>query len=296
MAATLPAARYKIGEVARMTGMSTHALRAWERRYGTLTPRRTEAGDRLYTDSDVARVRVLKALLSYGHSIGDIASKTDSELSRLLSEHRRVPGGSTEDAVVLRYLDAVEAMDVEGAELVLLRAAASLPPHELIRRVVLPVLDRIGALWETGALCVAQEHASSAIVRSQLGQMLRGFVPGKPFRTAIAATPAGELHEFGALLAAISAAAHGWRVIYLGPNLPGTEVAKAARLAGAELVLLSVVAMRPAVAKAECARLAAQLPERVRVLVGGAGAEELELPHGFRRMGGLTELESELSS
>ncbi|MDL1950237.1 MerR family transcriptional regulator, partial [Acidobacteria bacterium ACD] len=44
--------RHRIGAVARLTGISTHALRVWERRYGTLKPQRSDGGDRLYSDGD----------------------------------------------------------------------------------------------------------------------------------------------------------------------------------------------------------------------------------------------------
>ncbi|MEO7037495.1 MAG: MerR family transcriptional regulator [Polyangiaceae bacterium] len=76
---------YRIGDVARYVGVSTHALRAWERRYGTVEPQRTPGGSRLYDAEQIVRLKTLKQLTDYGHSIGEIARMSLEELKRLLS-------------------------------------------------------------------------------------------------------------------------------------------------------------------------------------------------------------------
>ena len=76
---------YRIGDVARYVGVSTHALRAWERRYGTVEPHRTPGGSRLYDAAQIDRLKTLKDLTDYGHSIGEVARLSLVELKRLLS-------------------------------------------------------------------------------------------------------------------------------------------------------------------------------------------------------------------
>jgi MerR family transcriptional regulator, light-induced transcriptional regulator len=76
---------YRIGDVARYVGVSTHALRAWERRYGTVDPHRTPGGSRLYDAAQIERLKTLKQLTDYGHSIGEVARMSLEELKRLLS-------------------------------------------------------------------------------------------------------------------------------------------------------------------------------------------------------------------
>ena len=75
-------AKYRVGMVAKMTGLSTHTLRMWEKRYAAVVPERTEAGGRLYTDADVERLRLLHTLVESGHSIGGIAKLSDVDLRR----------------------------------------------------------------------------------------------------------------------------------------------------------------------------------------------------------------------
>jgi len=76
---------YRIGDVARYVGVSTHALRAWERRYGTVEPQRTPGGSRLYDAAQIDRLKTLKDLTDYGHSIGEVAKLSLAELKRLLT-------------------------------------------------------------------------------------------------------------------------------------------------------------------------------------------------------------------
>ncbi len=243
-------------------------------------------------------MRLIKALIGYGYAISDLAPMGAADLRRILEERRSVvASGMTPDAIARRYLDAIDAMDVEGAEKLLMRASITLGPQRFIHGVMVPVLESVGQLWQEGALCVAQEHAASALVRSHVGALLSSLSGrGSSARTAVATTPAGELHELGAMMAAVVAATHGWRSVYLGPNLPATEIANAARLSGAELVLLSFVFPSEVDTEGELLRLSAELPATTQVLLGGRAAPSLgKLPPRVIRVHSLAELEGRLS-
>ena len=77
---------YKIGVVSRLTGISAETLRIWERRYDTVTPARTAAGDRVYDADDIARLRLIKQLVDGGDSIGSVASLTEQALQARINE------------------------------------------------------------------------------------------------------------------------------------------------------------------------------------------------------------------
>ena len=64
---------YRVGTVAQLTGLSPDTIRAWERRYATVAPRRSAGGTRLYSDEDVVRLQLMKALTDCGDAIGAIA-------------------------------------------------------------------------------------------------------------------------------------------------------------------------------------------------------------------------------
>ena len=79
----MPESTYSLGAVARITGLSPHVLRSWERRYGAVSPSRTPGGTRRYADADVARLKLLAAAVRAGHSIGTLSSLSDEELEEL---------------------------------------------------------------------------------------------------------------------------------------------------------------------------------------------------------------------
>src|SRR6187401_880800 len=76
-------ALYRIGTVARLAGLSTHALRVWERRYGVPSPARSDGGARLYSESELERLRLLKRAVDRGHPIGRLVPLGLEELERL---------------------------------------------------------------------------------------------------------------------------------------------------------------------------------------------------------------------
>lgn len=95
---------YRIGAVCRMTGISQHVLRVWEKRYGVVEPLRSETGRRLYREGEINRLSMLKALVDRGHAIGSIAGLDDAELERRVKQSAgvlRMSGAAEKPAVVL---------------------------------------------------------------------------------------------------------------------------------------------------------------------------------------------------
>jgi len=270
----MPEARYRIGTVARLAGVSTHALRVWERRYGVPTPGRSEGGARLYSDAEVDRLRLLKRAVDRGHAIGQIATLGEPELERLAGGPSAVAAGHAETAGALlhEFVQAVTTFDAAQAERLLERARVLLSARELVLEVLVPLLSRVGQAWLSGDLCTASEHVASTLVREHASRLLRQIPAEAGAELLLVSTPAAELHELGALLAAAIAKIHGYDVLYLGPNLPATEIARAARVARADLVAVSIVALELEAAAAEVRALVAALPRGVDLLLGGAQA------------------------
>ncbi len=255
---------------------------------------RSDGGDRLYSDDDVQRLRLVKRLLGLGHAIGDVATLSAAELEKLLKLHSSPTAPNAEYApLVDRYLGHIARLDLSSADQTLAGAAWALPRREFIDRVLVPLLTEVGARWQGGSLQVAHEHAATAMVRSHLGAMLRLFAVDPSAPTAVATTLEGELHELGALMAAVVAAMTGWRAVFLGPSLPVEEISHAARETGAEALLISCVSLDPRTAGPLLADLSAALPRRCTLVVGGQSSRDIdELPGNAVRLADLSELES----
>jgi len=282
--------RHPISVVVERTGLSQHLLRVWERRHGAVEPTRGEGGHRLYSDADIARLRLLHAVTRAGRSIGQVARLSTDELSRMAEEDaaaRVEQGGSAEadaksagpDAaheVMKRALALTLALDAPALDGVLRRAAARLGVTTFIEHVVAPMLRRIGQEWHAGRLTIAQEHLASSTVHDILVETMRSLARANGTTRLVVATPPGERHAIGAALAGTAAAAEGWGVVYLGSDLPAGEIAAAAVATDARLVAVSVVYVDDRERTlGELRTLRARLPAGVPLLVGGAGARSL---------------------
>ena len=292
-------ALYRIGTLARLSGLSTHAIRVWERRYGAASPQRAPGGARLYTEMDLQRFQLISQLLQRGYSTRAIANLDLAQLSELAKPDHEPPSelSASEQsrparAVIDSLLDAIRAMDVEQAERVLARASNELSPRELVVRVVAPALEEIGARWASGNLCTASEHAASALLRTRLGALLSAQPVGNA-PPVVCTTPSGEPHELGALLVAVLIAMSGRRAIFLGADLPASQIVEAARMSGASSVAISVVVLAPDDARRELTELSKLLPANIDLVVGGRGAVALtQLPARVRVLGTFAELEA----
>jgi DNA-binding transcriptional MerR regulator len=281
--------RYSLGAVARLLRVTPHLLRAWERRYGAVRPGRTAGGTRRYSEADVARLRLLRAGVEAGHPISEIATLTVDELERRFGERAEAPLGPLGD--LLRSVDGLDAGELERR---LGQQLAALGPRDFARRVALPLLDEVGERWQRGELCIAAEHATSAILRSLLGGALR-FPRLAAGPLLVFATPSGERHELGLLAAALCAQERGARVLFLGPDLPAAEVARALRDAGgADAVVVAVVSLDAPAARRALAELRRTVPGDVPIWVGGSRAASLPDTPGVRRLADLDDLEAQV--
>ncbi|MFM1768207.1 MAG: hypothetical protein RJA22_736 [Verrucomicrobiota bacterium] len=274
--------------VARRTGLSAHVIRVWERRYGAVAPLRTGTNRRRYSEADIERLYLLRRLTEVGHSIGDIAALPLDRLqamgaglppnghatelpAKVLGKPRALPAAADPAPLLLKQcLAAVQALDAEALKGALAEAGVLLGSQGLLQRVIAPLAQKVGELWREGVITAAHEHFATAVLRTILSHSMKPFaaVPGAP--VLVVATPAGQLHELGALLVASAASNLGWRILYLGAALPAAEIAGAVRQSGARALALSLVyPEEDADLPAELLRLRELLPAGLPVLAGG---------------------------
>lgn len=275
---------YPIRAVSKLTGISIDTLRAWERRYRVVTPQRDARG-RLYTEADVQRLRLLNAGVEKGHAIGRLAALSDEELKGLMTSPVTVAEarGALEaihpdlpSLVPQAVMAAIDHWDYAAAERELALLAAVLAPRELVYRVALPLMRRIGEAWHAGQLTIAQEHMTSALVRNLVGALIPLYRRSTPTSKLLFATPGGEQHEFGILLSAMLAAGGGLDIVYLGANLPAEEIVAAARRTAPQAVVLGFIGSNGTKAGLkELQEVAQKLPAQIELWVGGTQGEDV---------------------
>jgi DNA-binding transcriptional MerR regulator/methylmalonyl-CoA mutase cobalamin-binding subunit len=286
--------RHPIGVAAERTGLSPDLLRVWERRYRVVEPSRSLDGQRAYSDADIERLRLLRLATLAGRSIRQVAQLETEELARLVREDeaaRREVSRRTERAVLVSTGEDVEhalrlarAVNALGLESFLRRTAAALGVPVFLDGLAVPLLRRMGEEWEAGRLTPAQEHVATAIIQRVLEGVIQFLVAPHDAPNLLLTTPVGEQHKIGSVLAAAAAAAEGWRVTYLGPDLPAGEIAAAALAVEARVVGVSIIypGQRDRVL-AELRTLRSRLSASVTLVAGGAGA--IALAPGLRGAG-----------
>ncbi len=265
--------------VAKRTGLNPAVLRAWEKRYSVVEPFRTDGGQRLYSDEDVLRLTLLHRVVEEGRSISQVSALSTAELKGLVKEDEAERGsfgvpepleGPSAARVLERAQQAVDRMVPGELEKILTRGAMAFPVPTVIDDIVVPLIGQIGMAWNSGRFGPAHEHLATVEIRRFLEWMLGTVSMREGAPVLVSGTPAGERHELGAILCAVSGAAEGWNAVYLGPDLPAEEIALAALRLEAEVVALSCV--DPNIADTfpvEIQKVRQRLPADVQLVVGG---------------------------
>jgi DNA-binding transcriptional MerR regulator len=274
--------KYPIKVVSQMTGLSVFVIRAWEKRYDAVTPSRTETNRRIYSEEDIEKLKLLNEAVHKGHNIGGIAnlsikdlrSVLDSKTTSLQNDEDFSTGGFTDaETIINNCIEAVKAYDRKELETLLLKASSKLSQPQLIENLIVPLVYKLGDLWHEGIIRVANEHLATAVIRSFLARLMEQNEPSENAPIIISATPRGQNHELGAMIVGVTAAPFGWKVIYLGPNLPSEEIAAVADSLEAKVVALSIV--YPGDDKQlrlDLMQLRRILPKDISILVGGRAA------------------------
>lgn len=277
---------YPLRAAARLTGLSPELLRAWELRHGAVVPGRSEGGSRRYTAADIERLRLMKAAVDAGHRIGQVARLGDAALRERIAAAQRDPSIPLDDV-----LDALDALDAPEAQRMLSVQLCVLGPARFARECALPLVCEIGERWTAGRMGIAQEHLATGILRSLLGASLQPTAVTLRGPRIVFATPSGERHDLGLLMAALTAVGAGANPIYLGAELPVADLLDAVARTDAATLALGLVTSDPARAERLVRELRDALPDAVELWLGGIGAAHIALPARVERFAALDELE-----
>jgi DNA-binding transcriptional MerR regulator/methylmalonyl-CoA mutase cobalamin-binding subunit len=281
---------YSLRAVVRSTGLTEHTLRAWERRHGVVTPERTPGGTRRYSESEVARLSLLRAGVAAGHPIRELARLPSGELQSLLKGG--APHAAADGSLAIEeLLEAVARYDAGQLERLLTLRFHALGPSAFARLVVAPLLREIGERWERGELAIAAEHIATSMIRGILGVALRANPAARHQPPILFCTPAGDRHEFGALIAAVTSVAAGGNVVFLGADVPVEDLANAARQLGAAAIALSIVLLDRGAGARYLRALRTEVGADTEIWLGGAAAATLAEIPGVEPIGSLEELE-----
>ena len=279
-----PAVLHPIQVVTRRTGVSADVLRVWEKRYAVVTPVRSISGRRLYSDADIARLRLMVQATRSGRTIGQVAALPTSALVELLDEEapaqqpslRRERADATPPSspaagdLFEACIDAIAHFDAVTLDLLLRRAVVALSADDFLDALVVPLVDRLRVQMLDGSLRGSHGHLAHAVLRRVLDHIVATATAPLASRDVVVTTLGGYVNELDALIVAAATAADGWRVTYVGPRVPADDVADTLEHIDAHVLILSLAAPPgDREVPRELRRLRALLPAHVELLVVG---------------------------
>ncbi|MFL5801338.1 MAG: MerR family transcriptional regulator [Roseiflexaceae bacterium] len=238
--------------VARETGVPADTFRAWERRYGVPRPQRTAGLHRLYSDRDIAIIRWLRDRTAEGMNISQavqlLTNTLESGLETAATAAR--PLDRLRDDLVLA-LTNFATLDAER----LVGEAFALYPFEVVLFDLLQSATiEISERWRRNEINVVAEHFATQFVRRKLVGLINVFESSARRATIIVGGAPEDLHDLDTLLIALFLMRHGWRVIYLGAQVPPADLIAAVHTLKPALVCLSASTLDTALALGEFAR------------------------------------------
>ena len=242
---------YNLKVMLRETGIAADTLRAWERRYGIPTPKRTPGGHRLYSQHDIHLVRWLMARQAEGLSISraaDLWNELTTSGSDPLEDSASLassppaptpaPADTSLDALRADWIAACLKFNETAAEQALNQAFSMFPVEAVCTSILQRALSEIGELWYQDRASVQQEHFASALAMRRLDALLAASPAPWREQIVMVGCPAEEWHAFTPLLLSLLLRRRGLNVIYLGANVPNVQFAETASEVRADLVIL----------------------------------------------------------
>jgi len=214
--------RFSIKDLENFTGIKAHTIRAWEQRYNLLNPERTATNIRFYTDKDLKTLLNVNLLNKRGIKISKIAGLSESQIEKLILNDITSESQDDKNAFNLLKVAMLNYNEVLFHEI----TAKYLEKFGVLHTFVnlfLPFMNQMGVLWLSSAICPAQEHFISNLIRQKLSRLIDDLGPSSIKEgedTMVLFLPEDEMHEISLLLAYYLLKSAGMRVVYLGQNVP----------------------------------------------------------------------------
>lgn len=282
---------YTIKHAAELTGVPVATLRAWERRYGVVTPGRTDGGYRLYDDAALDRLRTMRDLVDAGWAPRQAADEIRASAAAARPDAGAGPGdgpgaGNPRGPSGAPWA-AADADDLVAAGRALdpIRVAAVLDERfargsyeAVVDDWLMPALHAVGDAWARGEISTAAEHLVAHAVLRRLAAAFEAAAAGTRGPRVVIGLPPGGRHELGALAFAVAARRAGMAVTYVGADLPEDSWLDAVTQVRPHALVLAVPREVDVPAAARViATVRAARPD-LRVLVGGGAQDAAGLP------------------
>ncbi|GAA0361679.1 MerR family transcriptional regulator [Bacillus horti] len=241
---------YTIKQASDLLGIPAVTIRAWETRYGVVSPVRTESGYRMFTEENIEDLRWLKSQI-------EDQSLNISQAARLLEQRRKKQNDTTDvsesiddegegdgfqvrERMVERLYEALSNYRTDQAKTIVELGFSMFGYDAMLKDVMFPILIRVGDDWENGKATVFQEHYTTQFLVQKCLSFFHIFPTDPELPQVLALCPPGEQHQAGLLMFSLFLRKKGVDVLYLGADTPFEGIDKLIRSQQIRFVCISV--------------------------------------------------------
>lgn len=218
--------KYSISDIEGLIGIKAHTIRAWEIRYNLVPPKRTATNIRYYDEEDLKILLNIVALNENGYKISKIAQMNKKKIADLVLQLKTDWGN--ESVQLINLSNATIKYDEAAFSKILSSCISELGLTKTMDQVLFPFMKKVGMLWQIGAIDPAHEHFASNLIRDRLIVEIDNLNPPKlgDQKRFLLFLPEAELHETGLLFARYLLKSCGHETLYLGQQIPYTDLKK----------------------------------------------------------------------
>ncbi len=211
---------FSIKDLENISGIKAHTIRIWEKRYGLLTPNRTDTNIRYYSLEDLQKLLNIILLNNKNYRISKIAQMSDGQIKIKVRELSLNMAGNVESINSLKI--SMFQFDSELFNKTYSYLLSKITFSELFKEIFMPFLNHIGLLWQTDTIAPAHEHFISNLIVQKIQIQIESIQTSKNMsdKMYILFLPEGEIHEIGLLYLSYELVLRGYNVVYLGKSLP----------------------------------------------------------------------------
>lgn len=237
---------YSISDLEQLSGIHSHTIRIWEQRYHALSPMRTEGNTRLYDDKQLRKLLNIVSLNKSGLKISKICSLSDEDIEQLLDQQLTYPSPDKEtEYYISKLINSGLAFDEPSFNHLIDDGIGKFGLSDCYRKIMYPLLVRLGLMWRKDDICPAHEHFLSNIIRQKIFTHINNLPFASPSSDKwLLFLPEDEDHDIGLLFASYMLRMHGHQVIFLGSKVPLDSIDRVFSTLNINQVLLFMVKSR----------------------------------------------------